>query len=88
MLARELAKRTEEAPMGRTLPMIRRLVRLIGDGVLLGCRGVFCGGGFEVGALVGSLALNKLLLSACWLEVSHVLESSLVMLSMWSAVGG
>ena len=68
--------------------MVRRLVRLIGDGVLLDCRAAFCGRGFEVGALVGSVALNKLLLSACWLEVSHVLDSSLVMLSMWSAVGG
>ena len=42
MVAKELEKRAEEAPIGRTLLVIRRLVRLIGEGVLLGCRDVFC----------------------------------------------
>ena len=42
VVAKELAKRAEEAPMGRTLLVMRRLVRLIGEGVLLGCRDVFC----------------------------------------------
>ena len=42
VVAKELAKRAEEAPMGRTLLEMRRFVRLIGEGVLLDCRDVFC----------------------------------------------
>ena len=39
---KELANRAEEAPIGRTLVEMRRFVRLIGEGVLLACRAVFC----------------------------------------------
>ena len=39
---KELANRTEEAPIGRTLVEMRRFVRLIGEGVLLACRAAFC----------------------------------------------
>ena len=61
-VGKELAKRAEEAPMGRTLVEMRRLVRLIGEGVLLMRRDADGWGGFEMGALVGSLASKKLLL--------------------------
>ena len=79
---KELAKRTEEAPMGRTLVEMRRFVRLIGEGVLLACRAAFCGGSLGMGALVGSLASKRLLLSVWWFVVTQVFASSLVMSSM------
>ena len=61
-VGKELAKRAEEAPMGRTLVEMRRFVRLIGEGVLLVRRVADGWGGFEMGALVASLASKRLLL--------------------------
>ena len=78
---KELAKRAEEAPMGRTLVEMRHFVRLIGEGVLLACRAAFCGGSLGMGALVGSLASKRLLLSVWWF-VTQVFTSSLVMSSI------
>ena len=62
-MAKELTNRAEEAPIGRVLVEIRRFVRLIGEGVLLVCRTSFCCTGLEIGALVGNLASERLLLS-------------------------
>ena len=79
---KELANRAEEAPIGRALVEMRRFVRLIGEGVLLVCRPAFCWGGLEIGALVGSLASKRLLLSVWWFVVTQAFASSLVMSSM------
>ena len=81
-VAKELANRAEEAPMGRMLAGKRRFVRLMGEGVLLVCRTSFCCAGLGIGALVGNLASKRLLLSVWWLVVMQVFASCLVMSSM------
>ena len=81
-MAKELANRAEEAPIGRVLVEIRRFVRLIGEGVLLVCRATVCWAGLEIGALVGNLASKRLLVSVWWFVVMQAFASSLVMPSM------
>ncbi len=87
-VAEVLAKRAAEAPMGSVVVGMRRLVRLIGEGVLLVRRKSLCCAGLGRGDLVGSLASKRLLLSVWWLVVLQVFASCLVMFSMCSALGG
>ena len=87
-VAEVLAKRAAEAPMGRVVVEMRRLVRLMGEGVLLVRRKSLCCAGLGRGDLVGSLASKRLLLSVWWLVVLQVFASCLVMFSMCSALGG
>ena len=87
-VAEVLAKRAAEAPMGRVVVEMRRLVRLMGEGVLLVRRRSLCCVGMGRGGLVGSLASKRLLLSVWGLVVLQFLASCLVMFSMCSALGG
>ena len=82
-----LAKRADDAPIGIVVVEMRRFVRLIGEGVLRVRRRASCGGEGR-GNLVGSLASYRLLQSALGLVVLQLLASCLMMLSVYSAVGG
>ena len=83
-----LAKSAADAPIGSVVVEMRRLVRLMGEGVLRVRRRA--SGCDEVGrgSLVGSLASCRLLQSALGLVVSQFLASCLTMFSVCSALGG
>ena len=87
-VAEVLVKRAAEAPMGRVVVEMRRLVRLMGERVLLVRRRSLCCVGMGRGDLVGSLASKRLLLSVWGFVVLQFLASCLVMFSMCSALGG
>ena len=87
-VAEVLAKRAADAPIGRVVVEMRRLVRLMGEGVLLVQRRSLCCVGVGKGDLVGSLASKRLLHSVWVFVVLQFFASCLVIFSICSALGG
>ena len=86
-VAEVLAKRAADAPIGRVVVETRRLVRLMGEGVLLVRRRSLCCVGVGKGDLVGSLASKRLLHSVWGFVVLPFLASCFVIFSICSALG-
>ena len=77
-----------DAPVGRVDVEIRRLVRLVGEGVVRILRRESGCELLETGNLVGNLAAYRLLRSESRLVVSESLRSCLTISSMSSTLGG